>query len=31
MRENHSKDLPDFYNIILETHKNDSKGYDILV
>ena len=22
--------LPDFYNIILEIHKNDPKGYDVL-
>lgn len=22
--------LPDFYNIMLEIHKNDPKGYDIL-
>lgn len=23
--------LPDFYNIMLEIHKNDPKGYDVLV
>lgn len=23
--------LPDFYNILLEFHKDDPKGYDILV
>ncbi|EGR30374.1 SET domain protein, partial [Ichthyophthirius multifiliis] len=32
MKENNQKDvLPDFYNIMLEIHKNDPKGYDILV
>ncbi len=32
MKETKQKDvLPDFYNIMLEVHKNDPKGYDILV
>jgi hypothetical protein len=29
LNQNHI--LPDFYNIMLEIHKNDPKGYDILV
>lgn len=32
MKANGIKDvLPDFYNIMLEIHRNDPKGYDILV
>ena len=32
MKDNNQKDiLPDFYNIMLEIHKNEPKGYDILV
>jgi hypothetical protein len=31
LKENNHKDvLPDFYNIMLEMHKNEPKGYDIL-
>lgn len=28
---NQNNILPDFYNIMLEIHKNDPKGYNILV
>ena len=32
MKANGQKDiLPDFYNIMLEIHKNDPRGYDIMV
>lgn len=32
MKEINKKDiLPDFWNIMLEIHKDDPKGYDILV
>jgi len=32
MKDNNQKDvLPDFYNIMLELHKNEGKGIDILV